>query len=1269
MDRAELIIKLTGDNEALSSLHNLEKAMKNLNNSKAQLRVDKSLLDREIADVQSQIKKLMQQKNEIRFMGGDTDEITAKIIALQDRLRELTGERKSIQLDTSDINLAASGLEDAERSAQKFYDTLSSAFGVLSDLSQATADFADSIGSAFSSMGSLFKTNVFDYLEQSLTFLATKSLVGDFSKITQRYDIMSTFTQYMEEAGVASDESAAALQRVNDAILGLPIGLDEAAYRLRRYQMFIGDINDATNLTIGLQNALLAGGASDQMRNTAYQQIDRLLSAGKLNTSRQWLALIQGLGVSLRYVTKEMGVANLTTREFASGLTSGRISTSEFLRALMNLGSGTSESAKELDRLLEIYKTTLESWLSNIRFAAVRGGETILKSLNEGLLEANDKGIVDYLRGIRDAMNTFYKGAGGFITGNPQLIRRMTDSIEGLFDSFSRFSASDTASMIFGNLARGVDMLTVALNRLPVKETEQFFAFAVTLAGPLGKLFEVVSSGAPYMIAVFERFKGFNFELLISRITDEVSRMASVYERMLNLLGDGALTELITLGLVYGRPAAAGFGAIADALSKIGLAVMGLNALKGSMAALSGTMGILSAALVGIIGLMGIAQGKSNELVAEYRAPVDTFTGMSREELQQWIRNAKRTREQLGRDVALEMARSDNLGQMGGGEAAFRFKALEEDISLAEDLLAARSAADEAAGSLDAYTNAVTGAASATEEAAGTVQTLESRLVAAQDAISLAGEKLNAVWEKQVDLFAKMEETATVKFSDLEAALESNAKAFISYQENAEKAARFIAGHPELGMAASELFQSVMSGGLEDAGQLAGLVEKFETDYDGFLGYLEEYIKTQELQLGAQDWANILGAGLDPETLGLYIASNYGPLFTEALTTAFAGMGDSLANQVGFDSMLEGMLQGGYGDSAITSKLPEKAQEVGKQFAENVAIGAADADTSEAGQKVAESVVSSTEQALKEVDYAPVAASITEKLTEALTAAFAETNLLSVLFNTEDLTGLQTALTAISETLVVLSEEALQPFNEQILATNEGLMLLYSDAMLPVEELSVLFYDTHVPELNTALLDLISVLDDLVSVLDDVISLLEDARKRSDELRSAVDNLGNTTSQKTPIMQELAGVIDGVRESAVEATTAVTELASAISSLKSTNIAVNAPGLIRPAYRAKGGFIPHGTDTVPAMLTPGEFVMRRSAVKAFGLDFMKRLNSLDVSGMMQALYRNLPSAAGFVPFYNVQNRNDNRNISVNQNIYNSGEQYSYRIANRWAHAL
>ena len=56
-----------------------------------------------------------------------------------------------------------------------------------------------------------------------------------------------------------------------------------------------------------------------------------------------------------------------------------------------------------------------------------------------------------------------------------------------------------------------------------------------------------------------------------------------------------------------------------------------------------------------------------------------------------------------------------------------------------------------------------------------------------------------------------------------------------------------------------------------------------------------------------------------------------------------------------------------------------------------------------------------------------------------------------------------------------------------------------------------------------------------------------------------------------------------------------------------------AKGGLVPSFFSAGGFA-KGTDTVPAMLTPGEFVMRRYAVNQYGTDTMKAINNGTFSG-------------------------------------------------------
>jgi hypothetical protein len=52
-------------------------------------------------------------------------------------------------------------------------------------------------------------------------------------------------------------------------------------------------------------------------------------------------------------------------------------------------------------------------------------------------------------------------------------------------------------------------------------------------------------------------------------------------------------------------------------------------------------------------------------------------------------------------------------------------------------------------------------------------------------------------------------------------------------------------------------------------------------------------------------------------------------------------------------------------------------------------------------------------------------------------------------------------------------------------------------------------------------------------------------------------------------------------------------------------------GMVAPKGYARGGGI-YGTDTVPAMLTPGEFVIKKSAVDQIGSSKLNALNSGNV---------------------------------------------------------
>jgi hypothetical protein len=128
-----------------------------------------------------------------------------------------------------------------------------------------------------------------------------------------------------------------------------------------------------------------------------------------------------------------------------------------------------------------------------------------------------------------------------------------------------------------------------------------------------------------------------------------------------------------------------------------------------------------------------------------------------------------------------------------------------------------------------------------------------------------------------------------------------------------------------------------------------------------------------------------------------------------------------------------------------------------------------------------------------------------------------------------------------------------------------------------------------------------------------------------DTLTTLEDQLGKTKmdpATQAALLGPFQALIDDLRESGLD----VTELQLKLDKIKSKTITVRVntetygrpPGVSdKEWYGAAGGMVPkyfagggvsRGMDTVPAMLAPGEFIIRRQAVKAFGSDLFSQLN-------------------------------------------------------------
>ena len=114
--------------------------------------------------------------------------------------------------------------------------------------------------------------------------------------------------------------------------------------------------------------------------------------------------------------------------------------------------------------------------------------------------------------------------------------------------------------------------------------------------------------------------------------------------------------------------------------------------------------------------------------------------------------------------------------------------------------------------------------------------------------------------------------------------------------------------------------------------------------------------------------------------------------------------------------------------------------------------------------------------------------------------------------------------------------------------------------------------------------------------------------------------IAGTTDAENAINQEIIALAETLPETAqLEADSAARmldaanlQMQAAETQLEAVKERLEAAGFAKGGmvYASKGMFVPKGTDTVPAMLTPGEFVVRRSAVqRGNNLSILQSMNS------------------------------------------------------------
>lgn len=321
------------------------------------------------------------------------------------------------QIQKLSERMANSQKNAAEKSGEAWKNVFISASAAVSLFAKTANDAISGIMNfpGVSQAGSFIE----NILSGSLSGI-TSAISSGFNRSVERYDILNTYPTILQSIGYSSEQASDSMDRLYQSVLGLPTAFSDIVANAQYFVLMLDDLDKATDLAIAANNAFVASGSSSAQISTGMRDIQYLLEGTKLRKT-QWYSLIRSMPIALREIGDALGYVDFAS--FTDALMDGEIATDTLIDSLIDVGL----HSEKLGNVLDVMKTRVDAALINVGNAAQRFGTNMLESLNTALMESGGKGIAENLKSVSSLLDTLGKRAGEWISSHSADIQRIID--------------------------------------------------------------------------------------------------------------------------------------------------------------------------------------------------------------------------------------------------------------------------------------------------------------------------------------------------------------------------------------------------------------------------------------------------------------------------------------------------------------------------------------------------------------------------------------------------------------------------------------------------------------------------------------------------------------------------------------------------------------------------------------------------------------------------------------------------------------------------
>lgn len=287
-------------------------------------------------------------------------------------------------------------------------------------------------------------------------------VTSSLGSAVDRADQMNNFPKVMKNLGYSATDAAASIKKISDALDGLPTTSSAMTGMVQRLAPLTSNLDEATDIALAFNNAMLAGGASTMEQENALTQYTQMLSAGKVDM-QAWRSIQAAMPGQLNQVAEAMMGAGHNANDLYEAMKSGKFSFDDFNKAVMDLnqnGFGKYASfAQQAKDATQGIGTAMENVKNRVAKAVQKvidavGVENIAGAINRFSSQFGKVG--DAAAGMVTDVKKKFSEAGEWITGlydkldKTGAITRFKDTISTAFES-ARSRVTEAVDRIAGS--------------------------------------------------------------------------------------------------------------------------------------------------------------------------------------------------------------------------------------------------------------------------------------------------------------------------------------------------------------------------------------------------------------------------------------------------------------------------------------------------------------------------------------------------------------------------------------------------------------------------------------------------------------------------------------------------------------------------------------------------------------------------------------------------------------------------------------------------